>query len=192
MDHGRQVPLTWPAVGVLSTQRTAQGDGRIGVESTRAGAWCRRCGREMRDRHGWAAVVRLRPLPVCDGPGFVAMRPKRCRGPYGSGTPTTTPRGAWSEPRRPTTQAYAPWAWRLWSNATGVDAARTRGRSAETRAGSRARWSGRAIDGTAWAGLGVLGLDALARTRGHREVVVLVTAPLAGGGVASMTERADR
>jgi transposase len=192
MDHGRQVPLNWPDVGVLSTQRTAPGDWRSRVESTLAGAWCRRCGREMRDLHGWAAVVRLRPLPVCDGPGFVAIRPKRSRGPYCSGTPTTTPRGAWYEPRRPNTKAYAPWAWRLLSNATVVDAARTRGRSAETSAGSRDRWSGRAIDGTAWAWLGVLGLDEIARTRGHRDFVVLVTAPRAGGGVAILALRADR
>lgn len=38
MDHGRQVPLNLPDVGVLSTQRTAQGDWRIRVESTLAGA----------------------------------------------------------------------------------------------------------------------------------------------------------
>jgi hypothetical protein len=72
-----QVPLNWPDVRVLSTPRTEQGHGLISVESTREGAQCRRCGREIRDLHGLDAAVRLRYLPLFDGPVFVDMRPKR-------------------------------------------------------------------------------------------------------------------
>src|SRR6266700_527587 len=113
MDNGMQVPLNWPDVRVLSTQRSAQGHWLIRVESPREGAQCRRCGRELRDLHGLDAVVRLRHLPLFDMPVFVELRPKRDRCPYYAGHPTTTPRCQWYEPRRPTTKAYEPWALRM-------------------------------------------------------------------------------
>jgi len=181
MDHFIQVPLNLPDVRVLSTQRTAQGHWLIRVESTLAGARCCRCGREIRDLHGVDAVVRLRHLPVFDVPVVVEIRPKRYRCPYGSGHPTTTPRCAWYEPRRPHTKAYEPWALRMLSNSTGADAARPLGVSEDTIDGLLDRWIACAVDWDAWERLGVLGLDEIARTRGHRDVVTLVTVPLGGG-----------
>jgi transposase len=192
MDNCMQVPLNLPDVRVLSTQRTEQGDWLIRVESTVEGAWCRRCGREIRDLHGWDAVVRLRHLPWFDVPVFVEIRPKRYRCPYCSGNPTTTQRCAWYEPRRPNTKADEPWALRLLLNSTVVDAARTLGISEETIDGIRDRWIVREIDWTAWEWLRVMGLDEIALKRGHRDFVVLVTAPLEGGGVEILAVLADR
>jgi len=57
------------------------------------------------------------------------------------------------EPRSPNTNAYEPWAVRMLSNATGADAA---------------------------------------RTRGHRDVVTVVTVPLEAGGVEIVAGLADR
>jgi hypothetical protein len=81
---------------------------------------------------------------------------------------------------------------RLLSNATVTAAARTLGVSAETIDGLRDRWSERAVAWTAWAGLGVSGLDESALTRGPRDCVTLVTAPLEGGGVAIVAVLAAR
>jgi transposase len=192
MDNGIQVPLHWPDVRVLSTQRTEQGHWLIRVESPVAGTRCRRCGRELRDLHGWDAVVCLRHLPWFDVPVVVELRPKRYRCPYGSGHPTTTQRCAWYEPRRPNTKAYEPWALRLVINSTVADAARTRGGSEETIDGLLDHWIERAVDWTAWEWLGVLGIDEIALTRGHRDFVALVTVPLAGGGVEILAVLADR
>jgi transposase len=181
-----------PDMRLLSTQRTEQGHWLISVESTLEGPLCRRCGRAIRDLHGLEAVVRLRPLPLFDVPVCVELRPTRYRGPYCTGNPTTTPRCTWYEPRRPNTQAYEPWAVRRLSNATVTDAARKLGVSAETIDGLRDRWSERDVEWTAWAGLGVIGLDEIALTRGPRDCVTLVTAPLEGGGVAILAVLADR
>ena len=63
MDNIIQVPLNVPDVRVLSTQRTEQGHWLIRVESTLEGTQCRRCGREIRDLHGWDAVS----LPLLHG-----------------------------------------------------------------------------------------------------------------------------
>ncbi len=192
MDNFIQVPLNLPDVRVLSAEKTAQGHWLIRLESTREGVQCRRCGRELRDLHGVDAAVRLRHLPLFDVPVFVELRPKRYRCPYCAGHPTTTPRCAWYEPRSPTTKAYEPWALRLLINATGADAARKLGGSAETIDGLLDRWLERAVDWDAWERLGVIGLDEIALTRGHRDVVVLVTVPLEGGGVEILAVLADR
>jgi len=192
MDDSMRVPLHVPDGRVRSTPRTEPGHGLMRVESPREGAPCRCCGREMCDLHGWDAVVRLCHWPRFDVPVFLARRPTRSRCPYGTGTPTTPPRGAWDAPRSPHTNADEPWAVRMVLNAPVTAAARTLGVAAETLAGLRDRGIARAVDWDAWERLGVLGLDASALTRGHREVVVWVTGPLAGGGVEILAVRADR
>jgi transposase len=192
MDNGLQVPLNLPDVRVRSTQRTEPGHGLICVESPREGAQCRRCGWEMRDLHGLDAAVRLRSLPLFDVPVFVDIRPKRYDGPDCAGHPTTTPRCAWYEARSPHTKAYEPWAWRLLSNATVADAARQLGVSAETSDGILDRWIAPTVAWGAWERLGGIGIDEVARTRGHREVVVLVTVPREGGSVEMLAVLADR
>jgi Helix-turn-helix domain of transposase family ISL3 len=149
-----QVPLNEPDVRVLSTQRTEQGHWLIGVESTREGAQCRRCGREIRDLQGLDAAVRLRDRPPFDVPVCVDIRPQGYDCPDGAGHPTTTPRCAWYEARSPNTKAYEPWALRLLSNATVADAARTLGVSEETLDGILDRWSAHTVDWGAGSGWG--------------------------------------
>ena len=192
MDNFIQVPLNLPDVRVLSTQRTEQGHWLIRVESTLEGAQCRRCGREIRDFHGLDAAVRLRHLPLFDVPVFVEIRPKRYRCPYCSGTPTTTQRCDWYEPRSPNTTAYEQWALRMLINSTVVDVARKLGVSEETIDGILDRWIACEVDWGAWERLGVIGIDEIALKRGHRDFVVLVTAPLEGGGVEILAVLADR
>jgi transposase len=192
MDNFIQVPLNLPDVRILSTQRTEQGHWLIHVESTLEGTQCRRCGREIRDLHGWDAVVRLRHLPLFDVPVFIEIRPKRYRCPYCAGNPTTTQRCEWYEPRSPNTKACEQWALRMLINSTVTDAARKLGVSEETIDGILDRWIERAVAWDAWERLGVIGLDEIALKRGHRDVVVLVTVPLEEGGVEMVAVLADR
>jgi transposase len=192
MDNFIQVPLNLPDVRVLSTHQTVQGHLLIRVESTREGTQCRRCGREIRDLHGLDAVVRLRHLPLFDVPVFLEIRPKRYRCPFCVGTPTTTQLCEWYEPRRPNTKAYEQWALRMLINATVADAARKLGISEETLDGILDRWIERAVDWDPWERLGVLGLDEIALTRGHRDFVALVTVPVEGGSVEILAVLADR
>jgi transposase len=192
MDNLIHVPLNLPDVCVLSTQRTEQGHWLIRVESTLEGTRCHRCGREIRDLHGFDAVVRLRHLPLFDVPVFIEMRPKRYRCPSCAGNPTTTQRCEWYEPRSPNTKAYEQWALRMLINSTVADAACKLGVSEETIEGLLDRWIERTVDWDAWERLGVLGLDEIALKRGHRDFVTLVTVPLAGGGVEIVAVLADR
>jgi transposase len=81
---------------------------------------------------------------------------------------------------------------RLLINSTVADAARKLGVSEETLDGILDRWIERAVDWDVWEQLGVIGLDAIALKRGHRNVVVLVTVPLEAGGVEILAVLADR
>jgi transposase len=192
MDNFIQVPLNLPDVRILSTQRTEQGHWLIRVESTLEGAQCRYCGREIRDFHGWDAAVRLRHLPLFDVPVFVEIRPKRYRCPFCAGNPTTTQPCEWYEPRSPNTKAYEHWALRMLINSTVADAARKLSVSEETIEGILDRWIARTVDWGGWERLGVIGIDEIALKRGHRDFVVLVTTPLAGGGVDILAVLGDR
>ena len=81
---------------------------------------------------------------------------------------------------------------RRWITATVAAAARTLGVSEETSEGLLDRWSERAVAWDAWERLGGRGLDAIARTRGHRAGVTGVTVPLEGGGGAMVAVLPDR
>jgi hypothetical protein len=78
------------------------------------------------------------------------------------------------------------------SHATVTATARKLGGAEETVDGRRARGIERAVGWDPWERLGGLGLAAIARTRGPREVVTVVPVPVEGGGVASLAVRADR
>jgi transposase len=122
---------------------------------------------------------------------LLEIRPKRYRCPYCSGHPTTQA-CEWYEPRSPNTKAYEHWALSLLINSTVEDAARQLSISEETIEGILDRWSARTVDWGAWERLGVIGIDEIALTRGHRDFVVLVTVPLAGGGVDILAVLGDR
>jgi hypothetical protein len=77
MDDIMQVPLHVLDVRLLSTHRTELGPGLICVESTRQGTRWRRCGPELRARHGVEAVVRRRHLPLLDVPVLLEVRPQQ-------------------------------------------------------------------------------------------------------------------
>jgi transposase len=192
VDNLIQVPLNLPDICILSTQTTEQGHWLIRVESTLDGTRCRRCGREIGDLHGLDAAVRLRHLPLFDVPVFLEIQPKRYRCPACVGTPTTTQRCAWYEPRSPNTKAYEQWALRMLINSTVADVARKLAISEETINGILDRWIERAVDWDAWERLGVIGLDEIALKRGHRDFVGLVTVPLEAGGVEIVAVLADR
>jgi transposase len=122
---------------------------------------------------------------------LLEIRPKRYRCPYCSGHPTTQA-CEWYEPRSPNTKAYEHWALSLLINSTVEDAARQLSISEETIEGILDRWIARTVDWGAWERLGVIGIDEIALTRGHRDFVVLVTVPLAGGGVDILAVLGDR
>lgn len=192
MDNEIRIPLDLPDVRILEVSKTDRGHWLIRLESTRKGATCKKCGREITDFHGLDHTLRLRHLPLFDVPVFIELRPKRYRCRYCDGNPTTTQRLEWYEPRSPNTKPYEQWLLRMLINSTVSDVARKLGLSDETVEGVLDRWIARQVDWDQFERLGIIGIDEIALKRGHRDFVVLVTAPLIDGGIEVLAVLPDR
>jgi transposase len=192
MSNEIRIPLDLPDVRILEVSKTDRGHWLIRLESTLKGTTCQKCGREITDFHGLDSALRLRHLPLFDVPVFIELRPKRYRCRFCQGNPTTTQRLEWYEPRSPNTRAYEQWLLRMLINSTVSDVARKLGVSDEIVEGVLDRWIATSVDWAQFERLGVLGVDEIALKRGHRDFVVLVTVPLASGGVEVLAVLPDR
>jgi transposase len=192
MSNEIRIPLDLPDVRILEVSKTDRGHWLIRLESTLKGTTCKKCGREISDYHGLDQTIRLRHLPLFDVPVFIELRPKRYRCRFCQGNPTTTQRLEWYEPRSPNTKPYEQWLLRLLINSTVSDVARKLGLTDELVEGVLDRWIAREVDGEEFERLGGIGIDEIALKRGHRDFVVLVTAPLVSGGIEVLAGLPDR
>jgi transposase len=192
MEQMIQVPLNLPNVRILSVGKTDRGEWLIQVESTVERAVCARCGREIRDFHGWGEVVRLRHLPIFDQGVWIELRPKRYRCRECAGHPTTTQRCAWYDERSPNTRAYEQMALRVLINATLADTARKLGITEETVEGILDRHVETEVKWDEYTYLGLIGIDEVALKKGHRDYVAIVTTRLEGDGIGVLGVLANR
>lgn len=192
MNSMIQFPLDLPDVKVLNTEMTEAGDLIITVESTRQGATCRRCGRAIEHFHGYDKPLRLRHLPILERRVTIEIRPKRYRCPYCEDHPTTTQRLEWYEPNSPHTKAFEEWIMRALINSTVVDVSRKYRLGEEAVEGILNRHVTGEVDWSRFTHLGVLGLDEIALTKGHRDFVTIVTCRGAEGEIALLAVLPDR
>jgi transposase len=187
-----QFPLDLPDVKVLKTEMTKAGDLIITVESTREGATCRRCGREIGNFHGYDKSLRLRHLPILDQRVYIEIRPQRYRCPYCDDHPTSTQRCEWYEPNSPHTKAFEQWIMRALINSTVVDVSRKYRLGEEAVEGILNRHVAGEVDWTRFTHLGVLGVDEIALTKGHQDFVTIVTCRGTEGEIALLAILPDR
>jgi transposase len=187
-----QFPLDLPDVEVLKTEVTAAGHLLITVESTLEGTRCRRCGQEIREPHGHDRPLRLRHLPVLERPVYIEIRPKRYRCPYCSDHPTTTQRCSWYEPNSPHTRAFEQQVMRSLINSTVSDVSRKLRLGEEAVEGILDRQVAQTVDWASLKALGVLGLDEIALTKGHRDFITIVSARPADGELTVLGVLPDR
>jgi transposase len=187
-----QFPLDLPEVQVLKTEVTAAGHLLITVESTLEGTRCRRCGREIREPHSHDRPLRLRHLPVLEHPVYIEIRPKRYRCPYCPDHPTTTQRCSGYEPNSPHTRAFEQQVLRSLINSTVSDVSRKLRLGEEAVEGILDRQVAQTVDWASLKALGVLGLDEIALTKGHRDFVTIVSARPPSGELAVLAVLPDR
>lgn len=179
-------------VRVLTSEFTEQGDLIIRVESTQRGTTCRCCGRAIDQLHGYDRALRLRHLPIFERRVYIEIRPRRYRCRYCEGGPTTTQRLDWYEPNSPHTKAFEQDMLRALINATVADVSRKHGLSEDAVEGIMTRSLASAIDWDTVDSLGVVGIDEIALTKGHRDFVVIVTSRDAQGRMRLLGILADR
>ena len=187
-----QLPLDLPEVEVLSTEFRPDGALLIKVESTRQGACCSRCGREIHHLHGYDRPIQLRHLPLLERRVYLEIRPKRYRCPSCEGRPTTTQRCAWYDPNSPHTKAFEKWVLRCLVNSTVADVSQKLGLGPDAVDGILERWVSTTVDWSRLTTLETLGIDEIALTRGHGNYVAVISTRDTRGQVAVLAVLPDR
>lgn len=192
MEQLLQSLLNLPDIRVLKSEYTARGDLIIRVESTLKSATCRRCGREISQFHGYDQALRLRHLPIFERRVYIEIRPQRFRCPHGDGGPTTTQRLVWYEPNSPHTNAFEQDMLRALINSTVIDVSRKHALTEATVEGIVERHLAKTVDWSGLTHLGVVGIDEIALTKGHRDFVAIVTSRDAAGRITLLAVLPDR
>ena len=187
-----QMPLDLPEDEVLSTEFRPDGALLIKVESTRQGACCSRCGREIHHVHGYDRPIQLRHLPLLERRVYLEIRPKRYRCPSCEGRPTTTQRCDWYDPNSPHTKAFEKWVLRCLVNSTVADVSQKLGLGPDAVDGILERWVSTTVDWSRLTTLETLGIDEIALTRGHGNYVAVISTRDTRGQVAVLAVLPDR
>ena len=186
------VPLDIPDVRVLQTEINKVGELIITVESTKEGAICRQCGREIRKRHGYDEWTIIRHLPVFGRPSYLRYRPRRYQCLECKGQPTTTQRLDWRESNSPHSLVYDDHLLLQLVNSTVEDVSIKEEVAYDCVLGVLERRIRASVDWGQYTTLGVVGLDEIALKKGHRNFVVIVTARLADGRIGILAVLPDR
>ncbi len=186
------VPLDIPDVRVLSTEINKVGELIITIESTKEGAICRRCGREIHKRHGHDGWTIVRHLPVFGRPSYLRYRPRRYQCMECEGHPTTTEQLSWRESNSPHSMVYDDHLLLQLVNSTVEDVSVKEGVAYDCVLGVLERRISASVDWWQYPALGVIGLDEIALKKGHHNYVVIVTARLAKDRVVILAVLPDR
>ncbi|MGH9852391.1 MAG: transposase family protein [Blastocatellia bacterium] len=170
-----KLPLDLPYVRILKTELLPD-EIIITVESTRQSAVCHQCRRETRKFHTYGRTVRLRHLPILGRRVYLELRPKRFECRKCPDRPTTTQQLDWYDPHSPHTKAYEQSLLISLINSTIADVARKQGVSEEAVLGAVDRHIPSQVDWAEFSSLAVIGLDEIARTKGHRDFITIVSA----------------
>ena len=101
-----EIPLAIENVKIEPVEFTQNNEIIITVTSTLDSTSCHRCGKEISDFYGYNREIDLRHLSILGRPTYLRIKPNRYRCPYCQDHPTTTPKLAWDDPRRPHPKAY--------------------------------------------------------------------------------------
>src|SRR5258707_1651607 len=186
------IPLDIDDVNVLEVKLGPNEAIHIKLESSLNYTHCRKCGQKLTRLHDYGNWIKVQHLPILGRTVFLHYRPKRHECPDCDGKPTTTQQLSWHESNSPHTKAYDEYLLLALVNSTVQDVAIKEKLPYETVWGVVERQLAYEVDWTQYTCLGVLGLDEIARLKGHGDFVAIVSARLPDGHVALLAVLPDR
>jgi transposase len=186
-----RVPLDIEDVEVLKVASDGEAI-HIQVEITLKYVHCERCGRKIMTFHGYGDWVKVQHLPSFGRKVFIHYRPKRYECPYGDNHPTTRQQLKWHELNSPHTKAYDEYLLRCLVNSTMQDVSTKERFGYDAVKGVLERCVALQVDWTRYQRLGVIGLDEIARLKGHGDFITIVSAQLPHGQLAILGVLANR
>lgn len=176
-----EIPLDLEDVKIERVKFTQNNEIVITVTSTLEGTHCHKCGRKITHSYGHGREITLRHLPILGKPTFICITPKRYQCQECDDHPTTTQRLSWYDPRSPHTKGYEVHILLSLVNSTVYDVSRKAGLGYEAVMGIIDRYVSQEVEWREFQELGVVGIDEISLTKGHRDFVTIVTARLATG-----------
>lgn len=186
------IPLDLPHVRVLRWDLTKERELISEGESTLTTTTCRRCGQTISAFSGDDRPLMLHHLPSFGYVVYIRMRPKRFRCPYCDEHPTTTQRLSWYEPNALHTTAYERHLLLQLINSTIADVCQKEAITPDAVVGIIDRWIASEVDWDRVPACSVIGIDAIAIKKGHRDYVVIGTARLPSGNLQLLAVLPDR
>lgn len=168
------IPRDIPDIRVLQTSIDERGEIIITIESTKAGAPCRQCGKWITKLHGREESVTIRHLPAFGRRTSLRYRPKRYQCQDCEGHPTTTQSLEWQDANSPHSFAYDNHILLQLVNSTVEDVSLKEGLRYESVAGALERRIDAKVDWTLVTGRFRDGEIAILRVLpGHEKAVVV-------------------
>lgn len=185
------LPLDIPDVDVLSVDVNQQGDYIVTVESRQNSTICQICGAQITKSNGCGREIELRHLPILGHRLYIRLRPKRYECPNCNGK-TSTQKLDWYDEKSPHTKAYDRHLMLQLVNSTVEDVSRKEDVGYDAVDGAIDRCIQVKVDWNQFTELEIIGIDEIARRKGHRDFVAIVTTQQADGHVALLGVLADR
>jgi transposase len=188
------IPLELSGIEIVAVKMDAEGY-HITVRSVVNHTRCRNCGCEITHSHGYDHPITVRHLPVLGHPTYITLCPKRFVCPHCS-TPerkvTTTQVLSWQVPRGPLTRTYEDHVLLQLVNSTIEDVCRKQHLSYDTVLGALERRISTEVMWEEFTDLEVIGIDEIARRKGHRDFLALITTHTAAGETRLLAVLSDR
>ena len=176
-----EMPLDIEDVKIEAVEFTPNNEIIITVKSTVEGTHCHCCGNKIKQAYGEGREITLRHLSILGKPTYLRITPKRYQCPYCKNHPTTTQKLAWYDVWSPHTKAYETHVLLNLVNSTVVDVSIKEGLGYEAVQGIINRRVSEKVNWNEFKELGDIGIDEIARRKGHQDFITLVTTRLATG-----------
>jgi transposase len=185
------IPLDIPKVETHGVQVNSEGDYIITVTSTIIGTICQHCGRKITKSHGHGRDIDLRHTPIFGHRVYLRLLPKRYKCPDCDNR-TTTQKLDWCESKSPHTKAYDEHLMKQLVNSTVEDVSHKENVGYDAVDGVINRCIDASVNWDEYTELKILGIDEIARRKGRKDYIAMITTQQANGRVAILGVLADR
>ncbi len=185
------IPLDIPNVVTHGVQVNEEGDYIITVTSRIEGTVCQYCGRKITKSHGHGRELKLRHTSIFGHRVYLRLLPKRYKC-LDCGGKTTTQKLDWYESKSPHTKAYDHHLMLQLVNSTVEDVSRKEDVGYDAVDGAIDRCIRVSVNWDEYTELKILGIDEVARRKGRKDYLAIITTQQADGRVAVLGVLADR
>ncbi len=185
------IPLDIPKVETHGVEANREGDYIITVTSTIEGTICQHCGRRITKSNGSGRDIELRHTPIFGHRVYLRLLPKRYKC-SDCNNRTTTQELDWYGSKSPHTKAYDHHLMLQLVNSTVEDVSRKEDVGYDAVDGAIDRCIHVRVNWDEYRELKILGIDEIARRKGRKDYIAIITTQQADGHVGVLGVLADR